>query len=146
MTDNEGNELLFEGNNCGGKRCYSPRTPEFTGGLGVQYGIPMLGGTLTPRLDVTYQSKIYFTTNNGCLSTTSDLGCGVYGAQDALTLLNGRLTWMAPDRDWEFALYGRNLADETYFNGKLSLVGFFGREQGNVAAPRELGFTVKRNF
>lgn len=41
---------------------------------------------------------------------------------------------------------GRNLTDKACFNGKLSLVGFFGREQGNVAAPRELGVTVKRSF
>ena len=107
LTDNEGNVLLFEGDDCGGERCYSPRTPEFTGGLGIQYGFALLGGTVTPRLDLTYQSKIYFTTNNGCLSTTSDVGCGVYGAQDALTLLNGRVTWMAPDGDWEVALYGK---------------------------------------
>jgi iron complex outermembrane recepter protein len=146
LTDNEGNVLLFEGDDCGGDRCYSPRTPEFNGALGMQYGFNAFGGTLTPRLDITYQSKIYFTTNNGCLSTTSNVGCGVYGAQDALTLLNGRVTWMAEDGNWEVALYGKNLTDETYFNGKLSLVGFFGREQGNVAPPRELGITVKRNF
>ena len=146
LTDNEGNELLFEGDDCGGDRCYSPRTPEFTGGLGMQYGFQVMGGSLTPRLDITYQSKIYFTTNNGCLTTTSDVGCGVFGAQDDLTLLNGRITWRADEGDWEVALYGKNLTDETYYNGKLSLVGFFGREQGNVAAPLELGVTVKRNF
>jgi hypothetical protein len=28
----------------------------------------------------------------------------------------------------------------------LSPVGFFGREQGNIAAPLELGVAVKRNF
>jgi iron complex outermembrane recepter protein len=146
LTDNEGNELLFEGDNCGGDRCYSPRTPEFTGALGVQYGFDAFGGKLTPRLDITYQSKIYFTTNNGCVSLTSNVGCGVYGAQDGLLLLNARVSWVAPDGGWEVAVYGRNLTDEVYFNGKLSLVGFFGREQGNVAAPRELGLTVKRNF
>jgi hypothetical protein len=43
-------------------------------------------------------------------------------------------------------VYGRNLTDQEYFNGKLSLVGFFGREQGNVGAPREVGVTFKRSF
>jgi len=146
LTDNEGNELLFEGDSCGGERCYSPRTPEFTGALGVQYSFATMGGTLTPRLDLTYTSKVYYTTNNGCLTTTSDLGCGVYGAQDALTLLNGRITWANQDQDWQVALYGRNLTDKEYFNGKLSLVGFFGREQGNVASPREVGVTVSKSF
>jgi iron complex outermembrane receptor protein len=135
LVDNEDNELLLERDECGGSRCYSPRTPKLTGGLGMQYefGSSVGGGSITPRLDLVYQSKIYFTTNN-------------QGAQDAYTLLNGRVSWDSADRDWQISLYGRNLTDEEYFNGKLSLVGFFGREQGNVGAPREYGITFQRNF
>jgi len=49
--------------------------------------------------------------------------------------------------EWELALYGLNLTDEVYFNGKLPLIGLgLGREQGNVAAPREYGVTVTRHF
>jgi iron complex outermembrane receptor protein len=98
-----------------------------------EFGQSVGGGSITPRLDLVYQSKIYFTTNN-------------QGAQDAYTLLNGRVSWDSADRDWQISLYGRNLTDEEYFNGKLSLVGFFGREQGNVGAPREYGITFQRNF
>jgi iron complex outermembrane recepter protein len=139
VIDNEGSSLI-EGSGCNGDRCLAPRTPEFSGAAGVQYSFAAAGGKLTPRLDLTYQSKIYFVTNNGCPAA-----CGV-GGQDALTLLNGRVTWVSGEGDWEVAVYGRNLTDKAYFNGKLSLVGFFGREQGNVAAPRELGVTLKRSF
>ncbi len=88
LIDNEGNELLFEGDGCNGERCYSPRTPEWTGAVGMQYGFGMSqGGSITPRLDATYQSKIYFTTNN-------------QGPTGRITrLLNGRLTWVSPDND-----------------------------------------------
>jgi iron complex outermembrane recepter protein len=136
LVDNEGNELLFEGSDprCGGGKCYSPRTPKFTGGLGLQYAFgSVMGGSVTPRLDLVHQSKIYFSTNN-------------QGVQDAYTLVNGRVAWDSADRDWQISIYGRNLTDEEYFNGKLSLIGFFGREQGNVAAPREYGITFQRNF
>jgi iron complex outermembrane receptor protein len=136
LVDNEGNELLFEGSDprCGGGKCYSPRTPKFTGGLGLQYAFgSVMGGSITPRLDFVHQSKIYFSTNN-------------QGVQDAYTLVNGRVAWDSADRDWQISLYGRNLTDEEYFNGKLSLIGFFGREQGNVGAPREYGITFQRNF
>jgi iron complex outermembrane receptor protein len=136
LTDNQGNVLLLEGDTCGptGKdRCYSPRTPKYNGAIGVQYSFEVGGGKLTPRLDTQYQSKIYFTTNNG-------------GEQDAYTLLNGRVTYETQDKNWELSLYGRNLTDKGYFNGKLSLIGFFGREQGNPGAPREWGLTFKRSF
>jgi iron complex outermembrane receptor protein len=134
LVDNEGNELLFEGSDarCGG-RCYSPRTPKLTGGLGLQYSFGLTRGSITPRLDTVYQSKIYFATNN-------------QGAQDSYALLNGRLTWASSENTWELALIGQNLTDEEYFNGKLSLVGFFGREQGNPGLPRTWGLSFKRNF
>jgi iron complex outermembrane receptor protein len=134
LVDNEGNTLLFEGDNCNGERCYSQRTPKYTGALGLQYGFGIAqGGSITPRIDAVYQSKIYFTTNN-------------QGPQDSYTLLNARLTWVSPDNGWEIALYGQNLTDEEYFNGKLSLVGFFGREQGNPGTPQTWGVTFERNF
>ncbi len=44
------------------------------------------------------------------------------------------------------ALFGTNLTDEEYFNGKLSLVTVLGREQGNIAPPRQLGLSIKRAF
>ena len=133
LYDNEGNVLLLEGDGCGGSRCYSPRTPKFNGALGVQYSFASAMGSFTPRLDVQNTSKIYFTTNN-------------QGEQDALTLLNGRVTWASRSQQWEVALYGDNLTDEGYFNGKLNLVGFFGREQGNPGAPRTWGLSFKRSF
>jgi iron complex outermembrane receptor protein len=133
LYDNEGNVLLIEGNGCGGRRCYSPRTPKFTGALGLQYSFASTRGSITPRVDVQNQSDIYFSTNN-------------QGVQDALTLVNGRVTWLSQSEQWEVAVYGDNLTDEEYFNGKLSLVGFFGREQGNPGMPRTWGISFKRNF
>jgi iron complex outermembrane receptor protein len=134
LTDNEENELLIEGDGCDGERCYSPRTPEWTGAIGMQYAFGMSpGGSITPRIDAVYQSKIYFTTNN-------------QGPQEGYTVLNGRLTWVSPDTTWQVALFGQNLTDEGYFNGKLSLVGFFGREQGNPGTPRTWGLSFERNF
>jgi iron complex outermembrane receptor protein len=133
LYDNEGNLLLFEGDGCGGRRCYSPRTPKFNGAIGMQYSFGSSMGSVTPRLDAQYQSTIYFTTNN-------------QGVQPGYTLLNGRVTWQSQTSNWEVALYGDNLTDKGYFNGKLNLVSFFGREQGNPGAPRTWGLSFKRNF
>jgi iron complex outermembrane recepter protein len=133
LYDNGGNALLFTGNNCNGERCYSQRTPKWTGSLGLQYGIPVPNGTVTPRIDATYQSQVFFTSNN-------------QGEQDGYALINGRLTWESQSKSWDLALWGRNLANKEYFAGKLSLIGFFGREQGNPGAPREWGLTFQHHF
>jgi iron complex outermembrane receptor protein len=145
LEDNGGNNLLFTGDQCNNETCYSPRTPQYTFTLGSQYTFPLGGGNLTPRFDYAYQAKIYFVTNNGCFTTTGPAGCG-NGSQGGYGLLSGRVTWATIDSKWEVALWGRNLTNKAYFWGKLSLIGFFGREQGNVAPPLEWGITFKRNF
>ena len=145
LESNGGNTLLFTGNQCGGETCYSPRTPKFNGSLGVQYTMPLWKGDITPRLDYTYQTKVYFVTNNGCFALNSTEGCGS-GAQGGYGLLNARLTWTSPSKLWDVSLWGRNLTDKAYFSGKLSLITFFGREEGNVAPPLMWGITFKRSF
>jgi iron complex outermembrane recepter protein len=145
LESNGGNVLLFTGNQCNGETCYSPRTPKFTGSLGIQYSMPAFGGDLTPRVDETYQTKVYFVTNNGCFTNTGPAGCGT-GAQGGYGLLNARLTWQPDNKKWDVSLWGRNLTGKAYFSGKLSLITFFGREEGNVAPPLEWGITFKRSF
>jgi iron complex outermembrane receptor protein len=140
------NPLLLAGNQCGGQTCYSPRTPKYTAALGAQYSIAFAGGRLTPRLDMTYQSTIYFAANNGCFGAGSTAGCGQTDNQGGYTLLNGRLTWESASKKWQTSLWGRNLTDKEYFYGKLSLITFFGRESGNPAPPREYGVTFQRRF
>ena len=118
-----------------GKKMWSPRTPEWTWSFGAQYRA-MLGnaGSITPRIDWTYQSRINFNTDP------------VNGFQDGYHIINTRITWASPENDWNVSFYVLNLTDKYYFLGKLSLVGNLGREQGNPAAPREWGVTVKRTF
>jgi iron complex outermembrane recepter protein len=145
LESNGGNVLLFTGNQCNGETCYSPRTPKFTGSLGIQYTMAAFGGQITPRLDETYQTKVYFGTNNGCFTNTGPAGCGT-DAQGGYGVLNARLSWQPGNKKWDVSLWGRNLTDKAYFSGKLSLITFFGREEGNVAPPLEWGITFKRNF
>jgi iron complex outermembrane recepter protein len=56
------------------------------------------------------------------------------------------LSWQPANKKWDVSLWGRNLTDKAYFSGKLSLITFFGREEGNVAPPLEWGITFKRTF
>ncbi len=79
-----------------GDTYYPNRTPKWNYGAGTEYTLALGDkGTLTPRVDWTYQSKIYF--NNSA------------GFQDGYGLLSARLTWAAPDDKWSVALSGTNL-------------------------------------
>jgi iron complex outermembrane receptor protein len=118
-----------------GDKCTAARTPEWTAAVGATYdwGLPN-GSSISLRGDAVYQSKMFFGTDP------------VNGFQAAHTLVDARLTWQSADQGWSMALFGTNLTDEVYFNGKLSLVTVLGREQGNVAPPRQWGLSLKRSF
>ena len=131
-----------------GDPCYSTRTPEWTFALGGAYDFNLGSGMLTARLDARYQSKVYFLPYGSDLDPVNHIASNpIEGVQEGYTVVNGRLTWLPANGDWELSLYGINLTDEVYFNGKLPLIGLgLGREQGNVAAPREFGITITREF
>jgi iron complex outermembrane receptor protein len=124
-----------------GNDCPGLRTPDWSGALGLTYTFALgNGSTVSLRGDAIYQSKIWFSADDP-VSTDPSIGF-----QKAHTVVNGRISWISPDETWEAALLGTNLTDEVYFHGKLSLVGLLQRQQGNVAAPREWGLTIRRNF
>ena len=132
-----------------GDPCYSTRTPEWTFALGGAYEFKLRdGGSVTARIDGRYQSKVYFLPYGSDLDPVRHIASNpIEGVQEGYTVYNGRVTWLPARDEWELALYGINLTDEVYFNGKLPLIGLgLGREQGNVAAPREYGVTITRHF
>jgi iron complex outermembrane receptor protein len=119
-----------------GDACPSARTPEWTAAVGATYTWGLgNGSSLALRGDWLYKSKIFFSPDDP-----------LNGFQDDHALLNARLTWTSPGEAWSVALFGTNLTDKVYYHGKLSLISILQREQGNVAAPREWGITVRRSF
>jgi iron complex outermembrane receptor protein len=121
---------------------YSPRTPEWNLGLGMQYEFSVgNGASFVPRIDYTWQDDIWFATNPvaGIVNPQD-------GRQPAYGVVNARVTWTNPDASWSVSAYAINLTDEYYFYGKLSLLANSGREQGNPAAPRELGLNFRYSF
>jgi iron complex outermembrane receptor protein len=113
-----------------------PFTPTWKASLGVQYEIPLaVGGSLTPRLDVTYQSKVI----DGSNPTT-------WNTIDPYALLNARLTWRQSNGDWEASLAVTNLADKLYYYNKTDLTALGGTAIGTPAPPREWLVSVMRRF
>lgn len=112
------------------------RTPKLTASAGAQYEFVTPGGsTITPRLDMVYQSKVYFDSANTPLAS-----------QNGYALLNGRLTWMPADRDWSISAFVTNLTNKLYATSALNFVSGFGTLERSVAPPRLWGVAVRKNF
>ena len=109
--------------------------PKWKFNFGVQYGIHLANASvLTPRLDWTYQTDVY-----------NDPGNDPLGLQPAYGLLDGRLTWEAPGRDWQAAIVVQNALDKVYYINKYPNPNF-GVVDGQPGWPRTVLFTIKRKF
>jgi iron complex outermembrane receptor protein len=115
----------------------TPYTPKRKASFGVQYEIPfMSGGTLTPRLDVAYQSE-YF---------TNAINDPKYNQIDARTTANARVTWKDKENVWSAALAINNLTDKLYYTTLFDNHLSVGYVSGQPAMPRNFALTLKRNF
>jgi iron complex outermembrane receptor protein len=113
----------------GGSR---PGIGKFKWSVGVQYDAPIGDiGTLTPRVDVSH-------TPGYC----GNFNCDPISQVDSYELVNARVTWRAPNRDWSVALEVTNLFDELFYINKL-VTAYASAQPGR---PREYALTVRRNF
>lgn len=116
---------------------YAPYTPKWKWSIGAQYEID-LGkiGSLTPRVDASYQSKIYTVSANRSSNRI-----------DAYGVANARLTWRNAQEDLEVSLEVTNMFDEYYL---LTIydqtVGGQGYANGQPGRPREWAMSVKKKF
>ncbi|WP_082553690.1 TonB-dependent receptor [Altererythrobacter sp. Root672] len=115
----------------------APYTPKWKWALGVQYEIDLgTTGSITPRVDASYQSDIFSNAVNGPNNHI-----------DGYTLANARLTWRNPDEDLEVSLEVTNLFDKYYLLTSFDLTGAgAGLVSGQPGRPREWAVSVKKTF
>jgi iron complex outermembrane recepter protein len=114
----------------------TPFAPKWKYSAGAQYEVSLGdAGTLTPRLDWSYQAAFHSQPGNHAVNRVPNY-----------YLLNGRLTWSSADESWNISLEGTNLTDEvyylTFFDNRTSTQNVFGQ----IARPREWAVTLKRSF
>jgi iron complex outermembrane receptor protein len=112
--------------------------PKSTLSLSAQYtfGLGDGIGQLTPRLDYNWQDTIYQDANNN-----------KYTSIPARGLLDGRITWEAPEGGWQASFAVRNLTDKRYFLNTTNFAIFGeGTVEGQPGEPREWLFTVRKSF
>lgn len=113
----------------------APYTNEWKWSIGAQYRAELPGGSsITPRLDLSYQSEFFVAASNSPASRVP-----------SYTLLNGRLTWQAADEMTDVSLQVTNITDEYYYQGAFENLqsGFAVAQPGR---PREWAIAVTRRF
>jgi iron complex outermembrane receptor protein len=122
---------------------YPPYVPKQNWTVSASYEMPVLGNgsTLTPRVDVYGQSKIC-SQNVFTFSTFPDASC-----TKAYELINFRMEYASPNRNWTLAAGVNNATDQEYYLNKFDLTAF-GQPtaEGQPGHPREWYVTVRRNF
>jgi iron complex outermembrane recepter protein len=118
------------------KGMITPFTPKTKASFGVQYEIPMgEHGSLTPRLDASYQSSIFTQPIND-----------PFNRIDGYSVANGRLTWKDGVGVWQASLNVTNLTNKLYYLTLFDNHGSVNYVSGQPAMPREWSVSVKRNF
>jgi iron complex outermembrane receptor protein len=112
-------------------------SPKWNGSAGLQYAFNIGGaGTITPRIDYSYRSKMQTAAVNEDLTELN-----------SLWLLNARVSWQNADKGWEAALAATNLTDKFYFQSKQVLSSpTYNVASATPGLPRLFVFTVKRSF
>ncbi|MGZ8348938.1 MAG: TonB-dependent receptor [Allosphingosinicella sp.] len=112
-----------------------PALPEWKWSFGIQYEFPLLGGTLTPRFDMSYFG-----------STSGGLTSGGFSLP-SWTVGNARITWRSEDETWQLALAATNLFEEYYYLTSFDLRGAgAGFVKAQPGSPREFMVTLTRRF
>jgi iron complex outermembrane receptor protein len=111
-------------------------TPTWKANLGAQYAIPLdRFGTLTPRLDYTWQSKVFNDPQDELISMQPGYG-----------VLNARLTWDSDRSGWQASLFLSNLTDRVYYVTERNQLSTYDEVDAQPGRPREVLFTVRKTF
>lgn len=111
-----------------------PGIPQYKFSVGLQHVFELPNGSsLTGRVDYNYE-------DDRVPNVTTSMGT------PSFDLVNARLAWHSPDRDWEVAATLTNALDEYYYNNVFDISGFGGWTAAQPARPREWSLMVRRNF
>ena len=110
---------------------YTVGAPKVSGNVSASYSITLPTGELESNLSARYNDGYFFYADNRL-------------AQPSYTVLNATLTWYPRNGRWNVQVWGKNLNDALYYEGR-SEQGGLGDAQ-RQAPPRTYGVTVKVKF
>ncbi len=118
--------------------------PDNSAQVGLQYSIPMENGGQLSLVgnygwmddytrDAAYQRN--HVDENGDIVTEPSYG-----------IVNARVVYEAPDRNYSISLWGRNLTDELYINGGFDTRNVWGYDFAVIGRSREIGVGLQFTF
>ncbi len=110
----------------------TPYTPKYKWSAGIQYDHDIGAGSITGRLDGSYQSSIYTDSTNAPSNRI-----------DSYFLANGRLTYRSGEKEWELSGEVQNIFNKYYFR---TLIEQSYGISGGPGTPRTWAVTLKRYF
>lgn len=111
--------------------------PFWTANAGIQYSFDALGGSLTPRLDWTYESS----------QVVSGTSTKYNHLMPARSLFNGRIAYDNTEHDFTVAVGVTNLFDKFYYVNVFDYQGIgFPQTDAQPARPRQWYVSLKKNF
>jgi iron complex outermembrane recepter protein len=113
----------------------TPYTPEMSYSVGGQYDHKTDSGTLSFRLDGSYQGKLYTNAENTSWSKIP-----------GRFLSNARISWADQDDDWKVSLEVQNLFDKYYFMSVSDITTSLGAVTGVPGLPRTFSLAFERKF
>ena len=115
--------------------------PKWTTGLRLNFDFPALGGLLTASVGSAYRGDSTLTNEGGSFA-----GAPVRPIiQQAYTLYDAWVSWLAPDAAWRFGINAKNLTDEAYLTNGYNIPAL-GVLTGSYGAPRTVLATVEYRF
>jgi iron complex outermembrane recepter protein len=113
----------------------TPYTPELTYAIGAQYDHDVAAGTLSFRVDGSYQGKVFDNAENTSWSKIP-----------GRFLANAKITY-SRDADWKVGLEVQNLFDKYYFQSVSDVsAGQLGVVTGVPGLPRTFALFIERKF
>ncbi|MBB3048730.1 outer membrane receptor protein involved in Fe transport [Litorivivens lipolytica] len=121
-----------------------PVSPETTAAFGIQYAFNPDIGVITPRLDYSYKSEVYYGLDDGAhtlYQQDKDLA-----GQSAYSVMDFRLMWQNNEGNRTAAFWVKNVLDERYDIGIAAVgdsVATFFQTYGD---PRRFGIEYRQTF
>ncbi len=110
---------------------YTPNTPPVTASVSATYLVDSPHGTFRPSLSVVYNGGYDWQPDNRLV-------------QPAYTLVNASVTWTSESGKYSVQVWGKNLAQATYYIARISAAGIGDAQE--QAPPRTAGVTLKVRF